>query len=137
MKIVEGATVYLPDERDVKIARYGMGNRKLGASVFTFSRTPGANVYLGTCPGETTWCSDRCYAKRIEGPVREVHRLNSGTAEVSPIPAAAKLLRIHVSGDFDTIPYINAWRERLLERPDVRAWAYTRSFRVPKLVPAL
>jgi len=56
---------------------------------------------------------------------------------VPPIPEECKLLRIHVSGDFDTVAYIHEWARRLIERPDVTAWAYTRSWRVPELLLAL
>jgi hypothetical protein len=44
---------------------------------------------------------------------------------------------LHVSGDFDTAPYVHAWRHALAARPDVTAWGYTRSWRVPRLRKAL
>jgi hypothetical protein len=57
--------------------------------------------------------------------------------DVPPIPDDAKLLRLHVSGDFDTPAYIQHWVERLMFRPDVLAWVYTRSWRVVELLPHL
>lgn len=132
-----GGSVFLPDERDVTLSRYGYGNKKIGPSVYTYSRLPGRGVVKGTCPGSTVGCEAICYAKRIAGPVRSIHSDNSERDDVPPIPDACRLLRIHVSGDFDTVAYVDAWVSRLEARPDVTAWAYTRSWRVPSLVPAL
>lgn len=127
-------TIYLPDTKDMEISSYGFGNLKLGAGVFTYSRLAGGDA---TCPGATNECEAICYTKRITGVVKDTYAQNSATDDVPPIPAEAKLLRIHVSGDFDTREYINNWFGRLLERPDVTAWAYTRSWRVPELLPSL
>lgn len=127
--------VYLPDTRDVTVSRYGIGNLKLGFGVFTYSRLAGDAQ--GTCPGSTDECEDICYAKRIRGPVADVYVLNSGTDNVPAIPLECKVLRLHVSGDFDSVEYINNWIAQLRLRPDVTAWAYTRSWRVPRLLLAL
>jgi hypothetical protein len=134
-----GIVVYLPDTRGVEVSRYGKGNSKLGSDVFTYSRPAGKSAFdnsLGTCPGETPACSVFCFAKRISGPVFDNYRRNVG-ADVPEIPAECTLLRIHVSGDFDSILYIENWIKRLTERPDVECWAYTRSWRVLALLPAL
>lgn len=149
-------SVHLPDTRGVTLSPYGSGNAKIGFGVFTYSRLPGNPALTsvkdgvfgadmqatpdnlgGTCPGSTPECEAICYAKRIEGVVRRVYAFNSQTHVVLPIPSECLLLRIHVSGDFDSAPYIDQWIERLTERPDVTAWAYTRSWRVPALLPAL
>lgn len=99
----------------------------------------------GTCPGATEECQAICYAAR---PVEQavgyesmfpfvMWQHNSTREDVPPIPDDCKILRIHVSGDFTSIDYIAAWYNRLKERPDVRAFAYTRSWRVPELLAAL
>lgn len=140
--------VFLPDTRGVEISRYGYGNLKIGLGVFTYSRlagSPAQNSYhahggrivQGTCPGSTDECEAICYAKRIEGPVRDIYVINSERNDVPPIPEPCKILRIHVSGDFDSAAYIRNWIQRLTERPDVTAWAYTRSWRVKQLLPFL
>lgn len=146
-------TFFLPDTRGVEISRFGRGNKKIGMDVYTYSRVAGnpalcstthhdlgfAPLSLnpgGTCPGSTPECEAICYAKRITGPVRQNYLRNAGD-DVPELPADCRLLRIHVSGDFDTWPYIQAWVRRLAERPDVRAWAYTRSWRVADLLPDL
>jgi hypothetical protein len=125
--------VHLPDTRGVVISPFGKGNLKLGPNVYTYSRVAGKYELMGTCPGSTPECEEICYAKRITGIVREQYRVNSLRSTVPELPEDARYLRIHVSGDFDTPDYINGWRGRLLQRPDVTAWAYTRSWRVPHL----
>lgn len=107
-------------------------NKKLGSApgLYTYSRSA-----IATCPGASEQCQKICY------PVRMVQRrpsnarsfaANDGDA-IPPIPAMATLIRYTVSGDLDTVAHIRALRSRLLERPDVRLWAYTRSWRVPTL----
>lgn len=142
MKLTHDLVVYLPDTRAVVISPYGKGNLKLGQGVYTYSRVAGnpwlpGNTSFGTCPGSTPECEMICYAKRITGVVYDQYVKNSIASEVPPIPEDAKLIRIHVSGDFDSILYIVNWHLRLLNRPDVTVWAYTRSWRVPELLPAL
>jgi hypothetical protein len=133
-----GITVYLPDTRAVEISRFGSGNLKLGFGVFTYSRLAGHPAFTegGTCPGATTECEAICYAKRIGGPVKQNY-LRNLASDVPPIPEDCTILRIHVSGDFDSNQYIYNWTTRLLERPDVTCWAYTRSWRVPSLLADL
>lgn len=130
-------TLHLPDQRGVEISPFGRGNVKIGPSVYTYSRVAGRGTFLGTCPGSTDECEAICYAKRIQGPVLEQYVKNSQTADVPPIPRECRLLRIHVSGDFDSPEYVYNWLDRLEARPDVTAWTYTRSWRVPSILPAL
>lgn len=139
-QLKKGIIVYLPDTRAVEISPFGIGNLKIGMGVHTYSRVagdPAKGNAGGTCPGSTDECERICYAKRIQGVVRMIYDGNSDTSVVPPIPDECRILRLHISGDFDSVDYINNWRARLLERPDVTAWAYTRSWRVPALLPAL
>ena len=153
MSAAQPLIVYLPDTRGVKLARYGSGNAKIGFGVFTYSRLPGQRNHQpsfkgldttsstdGTCPGATRECEEICYAKRVtqeNGPVSNVWLMNSLRDDVPPIPPDCKVLRFHVSGDFDSVQYIEQWIARLTERPDVTAWGYTKSWRVPELCPQL
>lgn len=146
--------VYIPDTRGVTMSRFQSGNLKLGPGVYTYSRLPGnparpplglvTNRYGiragGTCPGSTLECEAICYAARPvteQGAVFQAWHRNSLSEDVPELPPDCQLLRIHVSGDFTSVPYIKAWIDRLLERSDVRAWAYTRSWRCAELLPAL
>ena len=105
------------------------GNSKTG-KVITYSRTPGA-----TCPGKSEWCTPNCLAqvpyKRWKDTKTAWDR--NSTDAIPELPKPRKdgkpiPLRIHVGGDFDTRTYIHAWRFALEARPDVQAWAYTRSW---------
>lgn len=100
----------------------------------------GQRGWNGTCPGSTPECEEICYAERpvVEmGTVAAMWLANSVTDDVPAIPEDARLLRLHISGDFNTLQYVTNWIERLKARPDVTMWAYTRSWRVPELLPAL
>jgi hypothetical protein len=160
-------TVYIPDTRGVTISRFGIGNLKIGLGVFTYSRLPGRPVlralgfgrpreattveapsnYLpqgygcGTCPGSTPECESICYAARPvaeRGPVAEMWIKNSATEDVpAELPPGCTLLRLHISGDFSSERYIDGWRALIERNPSVKVWAYTRSWRVPTLLPAL
>jgi hypothetical protein len=145
--------VYIPDSRGVTVSAFGIGNMKIGPSVYTYSRLPGHPsrealgeeaplpfASRGTCPGASAECEAICYARRPvaeQGPVYWMWQANSETDEVPAIPDDCRLLRIHVGGDFSSVEYIENWVTRLTERPDVTAWAYTRSWRVAELLPAL
>lgn len=134
----EELTVFVPDTRGVTLSRWGKGNTKLGPDVYTYSRLPG-RAY--TCPGSTDECEHICYAKRVveeHGIVQLIWTANSGSDEVpSELPPGAKIVRFHVSGDFDTVEYIYQWTELTDHYPWVRFFGYTRSWRVPELLPAL
>lgn len=147
-------TLYTPDTRGVVVSRFGKGNLKIGQNVFTYSRLPGhwtkealGTNYVeqsslhGTCPGASEECQKICYAARPvteNGPVYEMWAKNSITEDVPmELPPGCRLLRIHISGDFTTVGYINGWFALLAGRLDVQVWAYTRSWRVKSLRPAL
>lgn len=124
---------FLPDTRGVTISPFGKGNFKLGPGVITYSK-----LAEHTCPGATPWCLSACYAKRIDGPVRDIYITNTAAgANVPDLPEGTTLVRLHVSGDFDSIPYIKRWIEIVTKNPNVKFWAYTRSWRVENLLPTL
>ena len=146
-KITEDArknqlTVYLPDTRGVTVSRFGRGNLKIGAGVYTYSRLPGK--YAGTCPGSSSMCEEICYAKRVVlegGVVADMWAENGfgyrAVALPDALPPDCRLLRLHISGDFDTVEYVEGWTSLIRANPGVRVWAYTRSWRVPELLPSL
>jgi len=121
----------------------GHGNRKVGLA-WTFS-LPSRT----TCPGASPWCLEHCYATRIErlrptcrraylenlilsaDPEGFVHRM------LEALPSDAEVLRIHVGGDFHSTPYIESWIKVCTARPSTQFWAYTRSWTLPDLLPAL
>ncbi|KKL92974.1 hypothetical protein LCGC14_1879330 [marine sediment metagenome] len=155
---VEELTYHVIDDRRATRSAYALGNSKigLGAGVYSYSKLPGrpdgafeqlavehglpAGASVGTCPGSTVECESFCYSKRIKdnGPVWDWMKENTERGDVvPPVPKDARLVRIHISGDFDTEKYILSWTARIAQRPDVEFFAYTRSWRVPELLPHL
>lgn len=151
-------TVYIPDTRGVTVSRFGRGNLKIGLDVYTYSRLPGLPGHYalgidgaseigfgpyneGTCPGATPECQSICYASRPvaeQGAVMGMWQDNSVTEEVpDELPYDCVFLRLHVSGDFTSERYIDGWTNLIARNPHVKVWAYTRSWRVPALLPAL
>jgi hypothetical protein len=121
------------------IAKSGKGNDKIGRSIAQFSRMHGLPEDGGTCPGASDWCRENCYVQRITRQYAQSHArfvANSAGDIPDDIPTSGRY-RIHVSGDFDTAPYIRAWIAMAQSRPNVAFWAYTRSWRVPRLMRAL
>ena len=100
-------------------------NRKLGPNTGNLNRRR-----MKTCPGSSEWCEENCYANKALLKYWQ----NSYETELKNIPnTLPKLVRLHSSGDFDTVPYIK-WVEQLVEdNPKTRFWAYTRSWRLPSL----
>lgn len=123
------------------------GNAKLGPKVWHFDLPAGPS-----CPGASEWCALHCYAKRghflldaartkyvsnlqlVNDDINELQLRLYG--EIRALPADAAI-RIHTSGDFHTRTYILMWYVLARYNPDVQFYAYTRSWRVPDLVPAL
>lgn len=158
MDISKPLVVFLPDTRGVVVSPFGRGNLKIGPDVYTYSRLPGLpdaaalgsdpakhQVLRGTCPGASDECQAICYAARPvaeDGAVYDMWARNSRDVGcdgslLPEIPADARLIRLHISGDFDTPGYILGWVERLKARPDVTCWAYTRSWRCESLLEFL
>ncbi len=141
-KIAE--TVYLPDESGVTFSRWGKGNRKLGPDVYAYSRKPGLpDEDGGTCPAASDDCLSICYAFRIRQNVALwwVYEANSRSERLpgdeDPLPPNAKIVRIHVSGDFSSVEYIEEWIRLAESRPEVAFFTYSRSWRIPELLACL
>lgn len=119
------------------------GNSKLG-------HVPCFSIVAGdACPGKTAACAKHCYAMKgffRMSNVAKKHRANWAASKRTTFvarmikeiqQAELKLLRIHVAGDFYDAPYVRKWIKIVKACPDTRFYAYTRSWRTPKLVPAL
>lgn len=133
-------------------ALFSPGNPKIGA-IWNFSLPAGSAIIDGkpfvTCPGRSDWCRQHCYARkgRFEfGNVKRKYLWNlqqtlkpdfAGQAIAELRTKKDKYVRVHVSGDFYSIPYINKWIAIAKALPDFKFYAYTRVWRVPKLWTAL
>ena len=133
--------VRIPDTRGVTVAPYGLGNLKIGPDVLTYSKLPGRPTpHGGSCPGASPECLTICYAFRIRSSplVWGMYEENTRRGNtLPPLPEEARIVRIHVSGDFDTREYIAAWWMMAQAHKDVRFFGYTRSWRVPELLADL
>ena len=119
------------------------GNRKVGR-VWTFSLPS-----FVTCPGASTWCREHCYARRFEKfrpNCRQAYVRNLALSlepdrlvakVLDTLPEDAKVVRIHVGGDFYDRHYVESWERICRARPATQFWAYTRSWSVPTLLPSL
>ncbi len=121
-------------------------NTKLGPLIHGWA-IPAGRVF--SCPGESVVCKGRCYAKsgffRMPN-VLAAHARNltfSRTAEFTAWMTAVlranhvRVMRVHVAGDFYDIDYIQKWVEIVKSVPDTQFFAYTRSWRVEEMLPAL
>jgi hypothetical protein len=102
-----------------------------------------------TCPGQSSWCRVNCYAQkgRFEfGAVKDKYHWNLlqtfhpdfVTKMVNELHhVSGRYVRIHVAGDFYSIPYINKWYDIVKACPEHRFYAYTRVWRNPLLRKAV
>lgn len=118
-------------------------NRKVGR-VMSFSLPA-----LVTCPGASLWCRKHCYALRMGAYrpncrgaydrnfslTRDPERFVRTMLECLPADLAG--MRIHVSGDFHSQAYLEAWWSVCAARAETLFWGYSRSWTVPHLLPAL
>lgn len=107
------------------------GNLKLGKGVSLTNRQAGT-----TCPGASEWCALNCYAKH--GRYQQFGLQTKYGACTLELPARPRsVFRWNVSGDFDTVDAVNYAIEYMAAHPETKFWAYTRSWNVPALLPAL
>jgi hypothetical protein len=120
------------------------GTTKLGKSIFGWSIPA-----VRTCPGKSLICSKACYAKRGRFTTNRVKALMQWRYEQSKKPGfvdamcdeifrrGVLVLRVAVSGDFYNPAYTAKWVEIARRCPNTRMFGYTRSWRIPAIVPYL
>ncbi|MCP4493348.1 MAG: hypothetical protein GY820_39490 [Gammaproteobacteria bacterium] len=123
------------------------GNGKLSRRIGSFSLPR-----VTTCPGMSEWCKLFCYMAKLEIAYASmlasyhanvenstVHPREWSDAMVRDIERKRVLdaVRIHVDGDFHSAPYVRAWIAIIRACPDVRFYAYTRSWAVKRLRKSL
>jgi hypothetical protein len=126
------------------------GNDKVGnALVFNLP-------VFKTCPGSTLFCRTYCYGDWFNNrwpDVKRKHEANYQSSLRPDFPALAvaeleaaarrrrlphpRLCRVHSVGDFYGAEYIRKWVEIATAAPEWTFWAYTRTWRVPDLLPEL
>jgi hypothetical protein len=130
----------------VSIVRFLLtrGNGKLGEAIHAWSLPA-----VATCPGRSALCERHCYARHGRfrtDVVRDRLQANLAAAEAPDFVArvvrevrcrGARVVRVHVSGDFHSAAYARRWASIARRCPATRFYAYTRSWRVPSVAPAL
>jgi hypothetical protein len=119
------------------------GNSKMGG-VANYSMRAKAS-----CPGRTPICDAFCYAaagrfnasnvmRTHDRNLAESRRADFARRVIDEITKMKlELLRVHVAGDFYDEAYIDKWIQIAKACPNTKFYAYTRSWRVAELVPAL
>ena len=101
---------------------------------------------VDTCPGASEGCLEWCYALNGHfrfANVKSAHDRNLEASkqdgwvdqmvkDIDPDP-----FRVHVAGDFYSERYVLDWIRIAQRTPDTQYWAYTKSWRVPELMPTL
>ncbi len=137
--------VHLFTDRRMRISRWSKANDKLADSdavgFYSYDRMAGLRWAGedGTCPAATQECLSWCYAVRGLNPnplMRAIFQQNVG-ADIPPLPKNARIIRWHVSGDFDSSTYVNNWIVTVKRNRHVKFFGYTRSWRLPSMLPSL
>lgn len=121
------------------------GNTKMGKKLIYIWSVPA----VSTCPGSTDVCRSLCYATQGHyrfGSLRQRYQANHAFSltsgfvpEVSDeiLRSGAKVVRIHGAGDFYSNEYVAKWTAIVRAHPGVTFYAYTRSWTLPDMVPAI
>ena len=120
------------------------GNEKIGNDIYAFNLPA-----VTTCPGMSSACACCCYAQRGRWLFPNVQRALAWNLRIAQQPhfvdevveevrrRQVRVLRIRASGDFFDEPYTRKWADVLDLSPRVKAYAYTRSWRIPDMRMAL
>lgn len=119
-------------------------NSKLGKTIGVFNLPSGI-----TCPGMTAACSS-CYAAKVEkiypnakvAYARNLESVMGGTDWIDSVVSqikrkSVKTVRIHANGDFFSAEYALDWHRIASECPETTFFAFTRSWRISGILPAL
>ena len=132
--------------KDRKVANIVTPNGKQASMANTFG-LPAGKAY--SCPGATSVCESVCYAGKLEKVFKGVRvnllhnwellkDANLDTMQnllsemIEEFNAecdkrnAPKLFRIHWDGDFFNDIYTQAWKNVILNHPNIQFWVYTR-----------
>lgn len=117
------------------VLKSGQNNPKIGG-VIEKGRWAGLPVFTltleerATCPRECLhWLN--CYGNRMNWARRLKHgagleaRLDAELVSLHKHHRAGFVVRLHVLGDFYSVPYVNKWRRWLQQLPNLRVYGYT------------
>lgn len=123
------------------------GNSKVGKGVWTWSTLPTNKMYNGTINGKdynihgTCPCHcNGCYATKgcynyqstIDSMIKKTWLSINATDYVERAINAQikadkiKIVRIHASGDFINVEYVDMWKRIIKSNPNTKFWTYTK-----------
>lgn len=120
-----------------------VGNSKIGQKSERYDAVFVWNLpAVLTCPSASTWCLTSCYnadKREAKFPINEWNKnlqyflskgaILEGILIEKLLNSGNKVaVRIHSSGDFFSVDYINFWIRVISNTPNVKYWAYTRSW---------
>lgn len=121
-------------------------NSKLGPMIHGWSLPAGREF---SCPGESHLCRVRCYAKAGFFWMPNVKRCHINNFAFSRTDEFAdwmlanirhkfiRAMRVHVSGDFYDLTYVEKWQRIVTAAKNATFFAYTRSWRQDEMLPDL
>lgn len=138
----------LPENLDNNSIGLEQGNSKLGQKGEFYNSVYVWNLpSVSTCPGASEWCMKNCYNADTRTDKFPIEKWQTNWWQVinkkndlknyiikqlkeSQEPCA---VRLHSSGDFFSVDYINFWFDIIEMNPKVSFWAYTRSWIIDEL----
>ena len=120
-----------------------VGNSKIGQHSEHYDKVYVWNLpVVKTCPGASQWCLRHCYnadPRQEKFPIEQWNKnfqfflkdrelLESMILKELEIVNSNIAVRIHSSGDFFSNEYIQFWKRIIVKTPQVKYWAYTRSW---------
>lgn len=128
------------------------GNSKTGKESKIYQRVLVWNIpAVKTCPGASSWCKSHCYngddilvkypsqewAKNYAYYLNDADGLKRKLISMLQMYEDKIAVRIHSSGDFFSVEYIDFWYSIVKTAQNANFWAYTRSWSIPYLYPNL
>lgn len=128
------------------------GNSKIGLESKYYQKVFVWNLpVVITCPSASQWCLRHCYNadlrtdkypinewnKNLQFYINDKDKLESILLNILQEENVTKAVRIHSSGDFFENEYVNFWKRIIEKTPEVRYWAYTRSWTGKSLLNTL
>ena len=137
-QIAAASTEELGKRLNRKILNTLGSNQKLGALAVSFSLPQGK---AWSCPDATQLCERVCYVTGFTQRRPAIFASYTENFWISQRKDFAEILtyalalvppvflRIHVAGDFYSVPYINAWGKALARNTHLRPFGFTRAWR--------
>ena len=133
------------EDKDIQFSKSLLfpGNSRTGPQIALFNLPR-----VDTCPGATALCVKHCYVKRTNR-FPQVEPAHQARYEASLkddfaqrmvediVRSRKKILLVHTSGDFYGEKYIADWINIVEQTPETAYYAYTRSWRHPRLMRQL